>query len=1287
MKAPFKLSNFAKKFTFISLLFFSLILTSQTKAFPTALGGGAYSRGDANYEVVEVTNLNPDGPGSFWNALGNNRIVVFRVSGIINMGSIGGSRSLNNCIVLGQTAPEGGITVVGRGWRWDNCTNVVFRYVRFRTWQCQADVWDPCSADSVDVLNSNNIIFDHCSFAYGGDETLSFRGASHTLTVQNCMFSYGKTGMLLGDSNNYDLSYDMSLLNNFFMEISHRFPNPNSNGRVDIIGNLVYSWHNRLMRTGGAVQLNEIGNHYVHPEQELNGNSTWSWNKLDTTPNPPTIYTAMNRATTSLLDSNDDDNTILWQSWQGGRDPLPSDFTSSMFPLLNYTDPLPNGDDTIIKVQNREMGANAYLDNNGDPVLELDDLDLEGYNGFDSREFYDWSTSLNWEDLPQRQWLVDNLPNYGVIQNEHDQSTHTGVVPNIWITSQGLNPGTFNPLGNDLDPTYTNIEIYSFGVDNAEVVAAQGVEVTPESATINIPETIDLDVIFTPANTTNKSGTWTSSDESLATVDANGLVTPIAPGVVTITFTSTDGSFTDTATITITNNSIDATGVEVSPDTMTLDIGQTQQASVAFTPSDTTNQNGSWSSEDENIATVNQDGEVTGVTEGTTTITFTSEDGGFTDTLEVIVADVFFGTYEFYNADTDQLIQLITEDTTFDLEVIGNQVNFRAIPQGGDDNPNVESVLVQWTGPENGEWLQSFPIYSGMAGHDQDIFDLFPYTVSEGTYSFTITYYSADDAQGNVISIDNFDLTFFLDNGVLANAGNDVSICEGESTVLSASGGSNYVWSTGATTNSITVSPATTTVYTVTVSNDLGESDTDEVIVTVNAFPNAQVTPNQTICSGDTVTLTAQGGDSYLWSTGETSASIAVSPSTETEYSVEVISNTCSSTANTTVFVNDTPELTISNDIIIISGESTTLTVGGADSYLWSTGETSASITVSPNQTTTYTVTGFGNSCEAQAEVTVSVEDELVVSAGDDQRKCQDDGIEVTLTASDGDSYLWNTGETTQTIFVNPLSTTTYSVTVTVGNQQATDEVTVFVDPNPNVIIANGDAVDILDGDFVTLSASGANTYEWSNGATQPNIAVSPSLTTTYEVRGYVNDCYDEKQITVNVFPEVIANAGEDQDLCLGESVVLTATGGDEYLWSNGETTASIEVSPEMTTDYTVTVFNALDFDEDTVRVEVSPCDVVSENPDNLSTNFSFDIFPNPARDVVNIRINGSLVVSQVAIYDLMGKLVMDNEIVNNNLSPSLTKELNISTLVPGVYFVRLIDGENERIKKLIVRN
>ncbi|WP_299122888.1 T9SS type A sorting domain-containing protein [uncultured Winogradskyella sp.] len=593
---------------------------------------------------------------------------------------------------------------------------------------------------------------------------------------------------------------------------------------------------------------------------------------------------------------------------------------------------------------------------------------------------------------------------------------------------------------------------------------------------------------------------------------------------------------------------------------------------------------------------------------------------------------------------------------------------------------------------------------------------------------------------------------------VIADAGNDVTICSGESVTLNASGGGTYAWNTGDTSATPTFTPTATTTYTVIVTDSYGNSDSDSVTITVNELPNVTVSDNIVINEGESTTLIANGAESYLWNTGETTSSIIVNPNLSTTYTVTgFITNGCQSDAevivtvipdfeadagddvaicsgesitleasggvtytwntgdtgatptftptatttytvtvtdgygnsdsdSVTITVNELPNVTVSDNVTILEGESITLVAAGAENYQWNTGQTTSAITVSPTQTTTYIVMGIRESCTGDAQVTVFVQDVFEASAGEDESVCDNEIYEVVLTANQGDSYLWSTGETSQSIVVSPSSTSTYSVTVTLGDQQDTDDVTVYVDPSPEVVIANGDSVEILNGDFITLSASGADTYEWNNGATQPNIAVSPSVTTTYEVKGYIGNCYDEKQVTVNVLEPVVANAGDDVTICMDETAVLTATGGDDYVWNTGETTQTIEVSPSITTNYTVTVFNALDFDEASVTVDVDASCVEEGIPIDSDSDFSFDIFPNPANDVLNVKLSGgALIISAVHIYDFTGKLIKTTKIENIDESPSATRQIDISSLQNGVYFVKLIDIKREVTKKLIV--
>jgi hypothetical protein len=272
---------------------------------------------------------------------------------------------------------------------------------------------------------------------------------------------------------------------------------------------------------------------------------------------------------------------------------------------------------------------------------------------------------------------------------------------------------------------------------------------------------------------------------------------------------------------------------------------------------------------------------------------------------------------------------------------------------------------------------------------------------------------------------------------------------------------------------------------------------------------------------------------------------------------------------------------------------------------------------------------------------------------------------------------------------VNPTNTQIYSVTVFDGAYEDDAEVEVSVNPNPNVVIANGNDVMILEGEFITLSASGANSYAWDNGATQPNIAVSPSNTTTYEVTGFINSCEDTKAVIVNVLEIVEADAGEDAFICNEETVILTANGGEDYLWNTGETTQTIEVAPIEDTSYSVLVYNALDSDEDTVTVFVEECNSIVEVPTDSET-VGFMIYQDPSTDILKVKIDGLRAITAIgySIYDLAGHVLYTETFNQSEMEEQsqMTRELDVSTYARGLYVVKLIYDDTSLIKKIPIR-
>ncbi|MBK8670922.1 MAG: hypothetical protein IPN89_16330 [Saprospiraceae bacterium] len=422
-----------------------------------------------------------------------------------------------------------------------------------------------------------------------------------------------------------------------------------------------------------------------------------------------------------------------------------------------------------------------------------------------------------------------------------------------------------------------------------------------------------------------------------------------------------------------------------------------------------------------------------------------------------------------------------------------------------------------------------------------------------------------------------------------AITGNTV-ICNGESTTLTASGGTTYVWSNGSTTSVITVSPASTTTYNVTVTDANGCQASTSVAVTVNPLPTPAITGNTVICNGESTTLTASGGTTYVWSNGSTTSAITVSPTSTTTYNVTVTdANGCQASASVTVTVNPLPTQAITGDIVICNGANTTLRGSGGTTYVWSNGSTTSVITVSPQSTTTYNVTVTdANGCQASTSVAVTVKPLPTPSITGNTVICN--GASTTLTASGGTTYVWSNGSTTSVITVSPTSTTTYNVTVTDANGcQASTSVTVTVNPLPTPAIT-GNTV-ICNGASTTLTASGGTTYVWSNGATTSAITISPTSTTTYNVTVTdANGCQASASVTVTVNPLPTPAITGNTVICNGESTTLTASGGTTYVWSNGATTSAITVSPASSTTYDVTVTDANGCQASTsVTVAVNP--------------------------------------------------------------------------------------------------
>lgn len=342
------------------------------------------------------------------------------------------------------------------------------------------------------------------------------------------------------------------------------------------------------------------------------------------------------------------------------------------------------------------------------------------------------------------------------------------------------------------------------------------------------------------------------------------------------------------------------------------------------------------------------------------------------------------------------------------------------------------------------------------------------------------------------------------------------AVCPGNSFTLMPAGASNYTYSGG----SNIVTPNITTSYTVTGSSAQGCVAANTVIATVNVVNTLTITVNgnTSICSGQSTTLTANGASTYTWNGSAQSSTILLTPAITTNYTVTGASGTCSNTTVVTLSVSPVPTITV-NSGSVCAGSTFTLMASGASSYTYSNG----SSTVSPNATTSYSVTGSNSGCvstnTAISLVTVNALP-TVIAASSNSVICV--GSSAILAGSGASSYVWSDAQTGGSITIAPPVSTVYTVTGTDANGcvntatvlQRTDACTgintvaasilIFgIYPNPNngqFVIETGENVNVL-----ILNSIGQIVYNQTTSSTNTSININNLVNGIYFVKAVAN--------------------------------------------------------------------------------------------------------------------------------------------------------------------------------------
>ena len=415
------------------------------------------------------------------------------------------------------------------------------------------------------------------------------------------------------------------------------------------------------------------------------------------------------------------------------------------------------------------------------------------------------------------------------------------------------------------------------------------------------------------------------------------------------------------------------------------------------------------------------------------------------------------------------------------------------------------------------------------------------------------------------------------------------SICLGQTGTLfvsNVSAGGTYLWSTGATTASLSAAPTTNTTYSVVYTSANGcvaPSVSADIIVK----PNPIVTVvNDTICIGSTTTLTSSvdlSGGTYTWSPlPSTGNSITVTPNTTSTYTVIYNLQGCTDTASATVVVNPIPVASTSNTTICF-GDVATLTASANlpnGTYLWSTSETTNSIQVSPGTTTTYSVAYTLNNCTSPSVNAIVTVNPIPVVTLSSATICEGDNVTLTATPNlTGGSYTWgplNTiGGASQTL--SPSVDTTLTVIYTLLNCPSLPASgTVTVNPLPIVTFSS----NIVEGCAplgVTFTATDQTnaTYNWSTSNALTGTGSSTTILFpsggTFDVTlaaTTVNGCFASNSMANYIYVEDLPNADFESPISIftneAQYVQFSnlSTGATNYIWNFGDGQMSTEVEP-----------------------------------------------------------------------------------------------------------------------------
>jgi uncharacterized protein YjdB len=744
-------------------------------------------------------------------------------------------------------------------------------------------------------------------------------------------------------------------------------------------------------------------------------------------------------------------------------------------------------------------------------------------------------------------------------------------------------------------------------------VAVSGVTID-ESIEIEQFEEAQLTPNVFPSNADDLSVTWSSSDESVVTVNADGVITGIGPGQATVEVTTNDGNFTDEIVVTVIEVIIDVSGITVDPTTTTINIGEIFQVNATVEPSNATNPAYEWTSSDRDIATVDDQGVIVGKAEGVTTILATTIDGGFIAEITVTVIalavsgiSVSESAIDMYQNTTRLLTYQIEPSNATNQEVVwsSDDSNIVAVsPEGLITAQNIGTTTVNVTTIDGGFVASTTVTVLSVivTGLSIDATEVDIYIEESRQLTALVEPANATD-QSVIWSTDDPSIVTVDDEG------NIVGVSPGVTIVRATTVDGGYVASTTVTVLSVIVTG-------VTIDTTEVDIDVDQSIQLTASVEPADATDPSVIWSTDDASIVTVDNEGNI---------LGVSPGVTTVRATSVDGG----------YVGETT-VTVSALIIFATGVSlnvneTEIQVNGQlqiFAEILPSGTTDQSVVWSSDDPTIVTVDAYGNLSGVAVGTTI-----------------------VRVTTNDG-GYTAEVivSVVAQTFQVTGISITPSEVEIFVGQQlQIIAEILPTNATNQSILWSSEDST------IATVNTKGAILGEQVGttvitATTEDGNFVAQTVITVLEAPIVISGIrLDYNSITLEI----------DQTITLIPTILPENAENTEVIWSTDDSSV-ISVDSEG---------NITGLSEGTtvIRVATPDGEIFAEIDVVVFEKQVLSIFPNPADDFITVTGVDELLF--VSIYSSNGQILQR---VQTKLGGT---RISIDYLPPGIYFIGLDFG------------